>query len=362
MKLDKSLAILANKLRSTVLVFCALLVTACQQEEPSTNTQEIVRPAKIIEVIAGGGVKEFTFPAIVQAATSRDLTFQVSGQIQSIKVKGGDEIKKGEIIAQLDQRRFQNDLQAAQTSMDSAKTEYERAKRLIKENAISRSVYDQRKAQLEITTAQFDSAQKSLSDTTLYSPFDGIIATVQGKELESTSPSQAVVTLQTHGAAEAVVKIPANIVAHSQKIEPVDTFIVLDSAPEYPFEASFLEASAIADQKSQTFEVRFSFTPSDDILVLPGMTGLIRSKLQALGDQEVNDMAVPLSAIQSDGSASYVWLVDEASMTVSRQDIVIASGAGEVLSVESGLQHGDLIVGAGAAYLHEGMKIRRLEE
>ena len=73
-------------------------------------------------------------------------------------------------------------------------------------------------------------------------------------------------------------------------------------------------------------------------------------------------VSVPLAAVQSDGDDRYVWLVDEENMTVSRRDVVVASANGELLTVTSGLQRGDKIVGAGAAYLHEGMEIRPYEE
>lgn len=350
-----------NKLPKLLLIYFGLLfLGACQPQEVE-EAKEVIRPAKLIEISERSDVLEFTFPAVVEAATSRDLTFQVSGQIEKINVKGGDEIKKGVVIAQLDQRRFRNELQSAQTQYDSAKIEFERAERLIKENAISKSVFDQRKAQLDVATAQLDSAQKSLDDTILYSPFDGVIAVVQARELETVSPTQPAVTIQTTGAAEAIVKIPANLVAKSKQIEPVDTVIILDSARDAPIKAQFLEASGIADEKSQTFEVTFSFTPPDSLMVLPGMTGLVRSKISMREESKQKQISVPLAAVQSDGDTSYVWLVNVDGMTVSRRDISISPSVGESLIVSSGLATGDLIVGAGAAYLHEGMKIRRLE-
>lgn len=347
---------------TTFLMICltAFSLSACQQEEVA-ETGEVIRPAKLIEITESSGIVELSFPAVVAAATSKDLAFQVSGQIEKINVKGGDEIKKGTLIAQLDQRLFRNDLQSAQTQYDSARIEFERAERLIEGNAISQSVFDQRKTQLDVAAASLDTAKKALDETMLYSPFDGIIATVQGKELEAGSPSQPTVTIQTVGAAEAIVKIPANLVAQSKQIVPLETVVILDAASDTSIEAEFYEASGIADATSQTFEVKFSFTPPDNLVVLPGMTGSVRSKIDLGQNNDQKQISVPLSAVQSVGDATYVWLVSVDEMTVSRRDISVSPSVGESLLVTNGLAAGDLIVGAGAAYLHEGMKIRRLE-
>ena len=68
-------------------------------------------------------------------------------------------------------------------------------------------------------------------------------------------------------------------------------------------------------------------------------------------------VAVPLAAVQSDGEGTFVWRIDEATMTVARHPIEVEPGIGETITVISGLAPGDRIVGAGGAYLTEGMKV-----
>lgn len=322
---------------------------------------EVVRPAKILEVEMVSNEKRLTFPAVVEAISSKDLTFQVSGQIDSLKVVEGQEVKEGDVIATIVKRDYENQLTAAQTQFDTAKIEFERAERLIAGNAISQSQFDQRKSQLEIANAQLDSAKKALEDTTLVSPFDGIIAIKHAEELQTVTPSAPIVTLQTEGAAEALVKIPASIVSRSKQIQPIETVIVLDAAPDQLIPASVVSFSTVADEQSQTFDVHFGFVPPENFTILPGMTGLVKSTISFIGDANtVGQIQVPLHAIVTSEAEQYVWVVDAASMTVSKRVIEIGPGIGEKLVVESGLEAGDLIVGAGASYLHEGMKIRRL--
>jgi multidrug efflux pump subunit AcrA (membrane-fusion protein) len=72
-------------------------------------------------------------------------------------------------------------------------------------------------------------------------------------------------------------------------------------------------------------------------------------------------IAIPLSAVVSDSDGQFVWKVNLETMTVARQNVQVGAGVGEALAIDFGLAAGDTIVGAGASYLNEGMKIRRLE-
>lgn len=338
-----------------------LLLSSCAKEVDETS-EEIVRPAKLFEVTAETNVKNYNFPAVVNAVATRDLAFQVSGQIETLNVDEGEQVKAGAVIAKLNQRRFENDLQLAKSQYDSAENEFQRAERLIAENAIAQSVYDQRLTQRDIAKSQLDSAEKSIEDSVLISPFDGVIAIKHAEELDSVSPSQKVVTLQTIGAAEAVIKLPSTLVARSKTINPIETLIVLDAAPNAPMEAAFVSASGQADERSQTFDVRFGFTPPENLMILPGMTGTVRSAISFGADSDVSQIKIPLGALVSNGVERYVWVVDKDAMTVSRRDVTIGTGISDSLSIESGLDAGEWIVSAGASYLHEGMKIRRLEK
>jgi len=346
-----------------IMIITAFAVLSGCGSEAVTESIEVVRPAKFIEVTASSNVKHFNFPAVVQAISSKELTFQVSGQIEVINAKEGQAVKKGDLIAKLVQRSFKNDLKTAETQYKIAKLDYDRTARLMKDNAIARNVYDQRLSELNVASSQLDTAKKAIEDTVLRSPFDGVIAIKHAKELDNVSTSQEIVTIQTVGAAEALVKIPSSLIARSKQIEPIQTTIILDSASQYEIPTAFVAASAIADSRSQTFEVRFGFTPPEEITILPGMTGVIKSTLKlSSSSDKIGQISIPITAIVSDSEGQFVWKVNVETMSVSKQSIKVGAGVGQLLVIESGLNVGDIIVGAGASYLNEGMKVRRLDQ
>jgi len=339
-----------------------VVLGACGAQTEEAPAEPQVRPAKLLEIAASENVRVRTFPAIVEASSSVTLTFQVGGLIEDVAVNDGDEVEAGDVIARLDQRDFRNNLATAQAQYDSAQSDFARAARLLEQDAIARSVYEQRLAQRDVARASLDSAQKALDDTLLRSPFDGVVAEVFAVDFQNIGAQQPVATLQTSGDAEAVVQVPATLVANSGRIEPIETVLILDAAPNRRLPATLYAAATQADTQTQTFEARFAFSPPADLRVLPGMTGQIEARLILASEDGATDrVTVPLSAVIYRGAETFVWLVDPDTMTVSPRTVELEQGIGETLRVIAGLEPGDVIVGAGAAFLHEGMQVRRYE-
>ncbi len=324
--------------------------------------KEVIRPAKLIEITSTSNVQTLRSPAIVQASQSSDLTFQVGGEITSLPVVEGQEVRKGAVIARLNQRAYRNEVSQAKTAFDAAKIEFDRAERLLAGNAIARSVFEQRESQLDVARAQLDTANKAIEDTILRSPFSGVIATKHAKKFQNVQPLEKIVTLQTTGAAEAEVQIPASMVAQSGRFSFTDTAVLLDSAPGEKIPASFLSIGTQADPATRTYTVKYGFTPPEGLTILPGMTATVQVTATVQDEnQTVEQIRVPLSSILAEGDSQFIWVVDKETMTVSRREISVGPDIGDELVIESGLQSGETIVGAGASYLHEGQKIRQYE-
>lgn len=345
---------------STICMVTAVLALASACSQNTEDTFEAKpRPIKLVVTEKAGTEFPVSFPAVVEASQSSVLTFQVSGLLQDLPVREGQQMNRGDLIGRLNQRDFQSNLNSARAQYENAETEYQRASRLAEQDAISRSVLDQRKSQRDTTLAAYQTAQKAFDDTVLRAPFDGSIAEIFTENFQNVSAQEPIITLQSGGSVDAVVDIPARIVARVPEIEPIGTVMTLDAAPDIAIEAEFKEASGQSDPTTQTYRARFSFDPPDNLLVLPGMTGKIESRFVYSGDDIDFGVSVPASAILSDGEARFVWVVDQDSMTVSKRPVTLAvERFVESVSVIEGLEGGEVIAGAGASYLVDGMEVR----
>ncbi|MEM6625195.1 MAG: efflux RND transporter periplasmic adaptor subunit [Pseudomonadota bacterium] len=339
-----------------------VILSGCSQEE-EVIADAIVRPAKLIEVAAGDQVQEVRLPAIVGAADTSILTFQVGGELQELQIIEGQQVAQGDVLARLDQRDFRNNVASAQATFDNAQIEFERAERLIAENAISQSIFDQRRSERDVAKADLDSARKQLDDSVITAPFSGIVAEMYVESFETVSARESVLTLQSAGDAEAIVQVPASLVVNIEQLVVIDQVLELDAAPEYRLPAAFVEAATVADATTQTFEARFAFTPPPNLLILPGMTGILDGRFQTSGDDGAAEeiISVPVSSVLAEAGETYVWLLDSDAMTVTRRNVEVGPGVDESVVISSGLEPGDVIVGAGGAYLYEGAEIRAFE-
>lgn len=338
-------------------VAASLVLAAC--EEQQADTEPPIRPAKLFEVTSSKNARTINFPAVITARSSADLTFEVGGVLEKFPVTESQEVVEGELIAQLDQRTFSNEVAQAQAQYRNAQAQFNRAAQLINKGTIARKTYDERLKDRDVAKTALDNAQKRLEDSTLRAPFDGVIAKKHVDQFQTVASQTAIVTIQSTGAAEAVVQLPSRLVANSNRFEPSDTVVVLDAAAGREIPATFVSSATKTDPRTQTFEVHFSFVPPDDLVILPGMTGTLRASLTISSeDGNSNHVTVPRTAVLAQGDDLFVWRVDTATMTVTKQQIEVAEQLDTDVTVLSGLEDKDIIVEAGVSFLVEGMKIR----
>lgn len=338
----------------------ALLVTASCGGDVSEQTREpAVRPVKLITLSPASDVQTSRYPAVISAGQSADLSFQVGGFVEEIAVVTAQQVNEGDLIARLDQSDFQSQLASARSQFENAEEEYQRAVRLAEQDAIARSVLEQRQTQRDVAKTQLDTAERALEDTVIRAPFAGAVVQKPANAGDNLPAGQLVASLMGYGGLKAAVDLPARVIAESQEVENRGAFVILDAAPDARIPATFLEANLLADTASQTYEVTFTFEPPESLVVLPGMNATVElSGARRSDSATANRISVPLSAVLSDGAAKYVWVVDENTMTVSRREVTVADGIGEMAVVTEGLAIGDIIATAGASFLADGMQVR----
>ena len=346
-----------------VLLSLLSLIGACSFENNRSQVQlvEWVRPVKLITVGHESKPEEMNFPAVIQSSQSTVMSFEVGGVVKEVRAVEGSRVEKGEVLARLDQRDLQAKLNSARAQFKHADTEYQRALRLIKADAISRSILEKREYQYDVSKSELKTANKALGDSILIAPFSGFIAKVAIEEHEPMRAGEPAITLLGKGELEAKLNLPARIMAQAGGgDEPqLEGYLVLDVAPQRHIPAAFKSVSLEADAASQTYEVTLTFSEPEGLLILPGMNAVAWIKKSAQGAGEFSSVSIPLESIASDGEQRFVWVVDSDSMRLSRRDVVLEEGVGEMLNVITGLEIKEIIAAAGISYLSEGMEVSR---
>jgi len=338
------------------LIVASVLLSACDKKDGADEkVEEPIRAVKVMEVSLEKSEKLLSFPAVLQAQKLAALAFGVSGEISSVTAKGAQRVNQGDVLAKLDQRDFITNLNSAKAQYDNAPSVYQRAQRLILEDAISSSALDDRKTQFDVAKAQWEAAEKALDDTILTAPYSGIVSKVSVEVNQIIKTGDAAVAILGDGRFEATINLPASFISKAGKRKdlPRTNQLILDVAPDREIPVDFDNISLDADPSSQTYAATFSFNVPDDLVVLPGMTAILRLHNNATTEA---DIQIPLTAIVIEGDEKYVWIIED--MKVSKRLVILKDGVGESMALISGLSSGDMIVSAGISSLSEGMKVR----
>ena len=341
-----------------LLALSLAILSGCGSNSDAPEETVRSKPAKLVVAESATRQRDLSFPAVVRAIESADLTFQVAGEILELNVLEGQVVERGDVIARLNQRDNQNRVAQAQAEYDNAVAEFRRAERLAEQDAISRSVLQTRRTTRDIAEASLDSAKKSLADTVLRAPFDGSISQVSARRFQNIQAKESIATIQTQEV-EAVVNVPGTIIARIPQLDPIGVSVRLDSAPDRPIQAEFREAAGSADPETQTYEVAFSFTPPEELFTLPGMTATVAMNIDFSGASDIfpDGVSVPLTAILVEADKTYVWVVDPERSVISKREVTMMSAGGQVVTIVDGLQGGETVIAAGVTFFNEGTTV-----
>ncbi len=184
----------------------AATFVGCSEEPPLAAP--VVRPVKILELGSASAVQVREFPGEIAAAQNANIGFEVGGKLIDFPVKESQHVKRGQVLAKLDPRDFQSALDAAVAMSNASKADYDRYQKMFDEGATSAQQLEMAQRSYEVTKAREEKAAKSLEDTQLRAPFDGVVARKIVDDFSNVQAKEPVVTLQTGAALEIVVNFP----------------------------------------------------------------------------------------------------------------------------------------------------------
>lgn len=358
----------------TARILCASLVisliAACS-EPPPPVVKEVSRPAKLYTVTVASGENFRSFPGEVRATDQAELAFRVAGELIEFPATRGKRVSQGDLLAKLDPSDYQAALNQAQAQYDLAKAQYDRAAELVDRQLIARAEYDQRLALMKVRKSDLTRARNNLDYTSIFAPFDGVIARRLSENYQSVAAGQVVMILQTGKMIDVIIDVPESIIARVErtvvKRNPKPVQVRFDSVGEDTYEALYKEHETQADTATLTYKVTVSLPSPGNVNVLPGMSATVIANIGALYDEGTQGVAVPIEAVFSaeedplDAEDKYVWVVDPNSMRASRRAVRIGELSGAEIIVLDGLNDGDVIISAGVNAVQEGMLVRPME-
>jgi RND family efflux transporter MFP subunit len=354
--------------RMVGLLCISVALTACKEK---VEIVEVVRAIKTITVSEQAAERIFKFSGLVAAVDSSGLSFQVGGQVESVKVDIGDHVKKGQVLAVLDPEPYllkaaeiKAELIKARDNVTKTKAEYERQKRIFEQGAgaerfVETSEYNYKAAAsaVDFQIARLDNAKRDLRKTKLLSPYDGTIAWRSIDPNEEVHVGQKILEINATGKMEVELAIPETTVNLIHIDDPATITFSTLPGESAKGRISYIGSAAV---KANAFPVKVELIDPNE-KVKPGMTA--EANLIVKAENQKPGYIVPFQALlpAPEANRGFAFVYDPQTSTVKKTPVHSRGTEHKEAIVYEGLAVGDIIAVAGVSFLADGMKVKLMK-
>ncbi len=373
-----------------LMVLMALSLGACKDDE--TDAADLGEPVRGLKTLLIENVERSTerrFPSVLQPASVSSLSFQVAGKLKEITLKVGQNVKKGDVIAELDPTTLELNVENARAALDlsvataaNAADELKRQEQLLAKGAVTKVTVDDARTEVLTTAAtvtqsekSLASAEKDLTKTVLRAPYDGIINTLEVDSFGTVSAATLIATIYSTDAFEVSFSVNFDVVnllavGKNAKVRLADN-------PSVVLDAVISELGSRADTVS-SFPVVVTVT-QDDATIKAGMA--VEVSLEFAVEQG-QGYTLPLSAAIKTGQLEHrdvdykqddkykgrdpsplkLYVYDPETSTVNARVVMINGISENSLLVVEGLDVGERVAIAGVSFLRDGQKVKLLSD
>lgn len=346
---------------TSLMIISYVTLWGCSKEQPVVEQIPFV----MVQQPATSLLDQKSYAGDVQAKQQTALAFRVGGQIVERYVDTGDRVKIGQILAKLDVKDAQLQMNSARAQLESAQSaakvaadEFKRFQQLLPINAVSRSQYDAVKNQYDSANAALKQAQSNYDVSANQTGYNQLVANKNGVITERNievgqviSAGQPAYQMAIDGDREVVIGVPEQAIS-SIKVGQ-DAWITLWSKPNDKFAAYVREISPAADQ-SRTFSVKVALKEGQSAIQLGQSARVFFSQ------NIQNILSVPLSSVSATENQAYVWVVNP-NQTLHKVNVTLGAYGRDSVPVLSGLQAGQWVVVGGVHLLREKQKIKPVD-
>ncbi len=348
-----------------ILVFLLLFIfTACKKD----IEEEVIRPVKIQEINSSQNENfNIDFPAQISPTQKTILAFKYAGKIKNINFESGDFVKKGQVIATIDDSDYKVNLEAfskkyeaANAVVQNAEAQFYRAEKLYKGGAMPKKDYDNALMQknvaistLKEASAGLENARNTLNDTKIIAPYDGYIDKKIVEVGAIVPEGGPVVSYISNDITDISVNASLKDIEYIKNASDIN---FKDNSTEKIYTLKVKSIAQNPDSINLTYPVTFTFSNLEkDEKFLSGQTGTVTISVKNNGDSEI---LIPLSALFED-NGSKVYLFKNGIAVKTAVEIGELRETNKI-SIVKGLKTGDKVIVAGVSKLVDGDRVKLL--
>ena len=289
----------------------------------------------------------FELDGVVQPVRQSTVAAQANGRVLSLLVRAGDRVKRGQLLATIDDREAQTGVQRSQAQLAQAQAElfnaqasFERTRDLQARGFLSAAALDTAQAQLKTTQAVRDQADAGLRQSALAqgftrvtAPFDGWVLQTQAEAGDLAVPGKPLLTLYAPLPLRVVVQVPVSRAGAARSASLLE-ILLPDGRWVKPAAKSTVPS---ADPVSQTVEWRLELTAESAKALLPGQQVRVR-----FAGAQVSRLLAPVGSVLRRGELTAVYVVSGKGFALRTVRLGASHGA-QGVEILAGLAEGERI-------------------
>lgn len=328
------------------------LITGCGKTKTTLPNPEKAIKVSTAKVSTAESTYSLRYSGTIEASQTIPLTFQTTGTIEKIYVEVGDIVKKGQLLASIDNSDMLNIYKVTLSKYDQAKDAYDRLKSVHDQGSLPEIKWVEMETSMEQAKSSLELSKNNLDKCNMRAPVDGIVGR------RNISPGQSalgaslapieIVQIET---VLVKISVPENEIG---KITKGQKAVFSVSALEgNQFEGVVINVSPVADVISRTYTVKIS-VQNLKYELKPGMVCDVMLNL----NRETVLLVVPYKAVSKDSDGkTFVFIVSPDGMRAIKQNVTVGNYSESGIQVLSGLTPGQVVVSAGCEKLTDNSLI-----
>ena len=332
-----------------ILLSVSLLSSCGDAEALDEDSQDeivILVPVEVAPLSIGNISSNYSTTAVLEAKEEAFVVPRASGIIEYIYVEEGDYVEKGQILAQIEPRRYHLNLDRAKADLVGLEKELAKINKVYDKKLVSDDTYDKLTAQYESAKATRSLAELDLKEATITAPISGFIAQRNAKvgNLSESFQRERMFHIVQQKELYGIVYLPEKELSKVHKEQQASLDLTAFDGEDI---IAFVERiSPVIDSKTGTFKVTLRVPNTDDLLK-SGMFAQVKLNY----DTKQDVVLLPRKALLAIDDSVNVFVVKDG--IASKKVVTVGYQEGEVVEILSGLSGTEKVVITGHQNLRD---------